>query len=148
MFSVIKSICFPKLTLRLPQHVQAYINKLLFVLPPGTECSALCCSVLSRLSLGAVLQGALALLTAVQQLEQLNTIHDPPAAVQRIPNPSYLVLQTVGFHSHDIKEKGRFFTANEAHFNDAERNNVDGTYPYCACSTWTWCAVIKGFIEN
>lgn len=92
---------------------------------------------ISPLSLLAVLHGALALLTAVQQLEQLNTIHDPPVAVQSIPNPSYLVLQPAGFHRRDIKEKGRFFTANEAQFNDVERNNVDGTYSYCAQSTWT-----------
>lgn len=63
---------------------------------------------ISPLSLVAVLHGALALLTAVQQLEQLNTIHDPPVAVQSIPNPSYLVLQPAGFHSGDIKKKEGF----------------------------------------
>lgn len=82
----------------------------------------------SPLSLLAVLHGALALLTAVQQLEQLNTIHDPPVAAQSIPNTSYLVPQPAGFHSRGHKrERKVFFTANEARFNDAQRNNVDGT---------------------
>lgn len=59
----------------------------------------------SQLSLLVVLHGALASLTTVQQLEQLNTIHDPPVAMWRIPNSSYLVLQLAGFHSSDIKKK-------------------------------------------
>lgn len=71
--------------------------------------------------LRAVLHGTLALLTAAQQLEQFNAIHDPPVAVLRIPNPSYLALQLAWFHSGDIKGKGRIFTAIEVHFNDTEK---------------------------
>ncbi|KAF0025031.1 hypothetical protein F2P81_021912 [Scophthalmus maximus] len=64
-----------------------------------------CRGALFQLSLLAVLHGTLALLTTVQQLELLNTIHDPPVAVQRIPSPSYLALHLAGLHGCDIERK-------------------------------------------
>lgn len=110
-------------------EISAYLS---FPLAPATWRFA---PFISQLSLLAVLHGALALLTTVQQPEQLNTIHDPPVGVQRIPNPSYFVLRPAGFLF--IKSKGRVLTANEVHFSDVVRNNVDGAYSRCIRATWT-----------
>lgn len=55
----------------------------------------------------AILHGTVALRSALQQLEQLNTVHDPPVAAKGIPKPSYLVLQSEAFHGWDTAEMGR-----------------------------------------
>lgn len=79
------------------QHVQAYINKRLFVLPSGTNRSAVYISCSS----------SPASLTAVQQLEQVNTAQDPPDPPRY---PSYVAVQLAAFHSWNINKKQRVFT--------------------------------------
>lgn len=112
----------PNQTLRLSLRVWAYIKSPCLSFPLASSTRRFAAPFISQLSLRAVLHGTLVLLTTAQQLEQLNTVHDPPAAVRRISNLGYK-----GCNSSQRHKGGTFFyflTAITAEFNDARREVV------------------------